>query len=156
MKRCSAVAAISLVVLVLSVACTKNTTPPEYVADVVAYAEGYQAFVCYFVLADSSGRETASPGRASLKVFEEGWSWDEDETSELLFETSFLVSERDFQTATVGQGPFQRKRLLCPLGRIQYSRFRRLPAEMSGTVEIRFKVGGRELVGKTSIFFDVE
>jgi len=148
---------IPLTLALLLAGCSRNTEPAAYVADVVVYGEGYQAFVCYFVLADSLGRETATDGSVTLQVFQEQWSFDEGESSELIYQTTLRAHQEDFQTATVGQGPFKRKRLIYYVGRILYSQFFEFPTSAVGTVKIDFRTNdGRHLLGKATILFDTD
>ena len=142
-------------ILILSALCllglvgcglVKNTSPASYIADVVTYGEGYQAFVCYFVLADRSGAETASTGTARLRVMD---------GSTTIFSTRYTIAQSDFRTVTVGQGAFERKRLICSLGRIPYSRFSSSPTSFSGTVHLTFTTeSGNTLEGRDTLFFD--
>ena len=122
-----------------------NTSPPSYISDLVTYGEGHEAFACYFVLKDSSGAETASDGRYTLRV---------EDDSGVIFTQTRTISAEWFQKATVGQGAFERERLLYYIGRITYSEFRRDPEGYIGTVSVEFVVDGKTLRGEDTLFFD--
>ena len=125
---------------------SKNTSPASYISDVVTYSEGYEAFVCYFVLKDASGRETANSGTFTIKV---------EDDSRAVYSRTLSATEDSFQVATVGQGTFERERLLCYVGRITYSEFTRKPSGFSGTVSIEFKLkNGQRLYGEDTLLFD--
>ena len=138
---------ITLIAVLVATGCSGglNTNPASYVSDLVTYGEGHEAFVCYFVLKDASGTETACDGRYTLKV--------EDDRG-VIFTQTRTISSASFQRATVGQGAFERTRLLYYIGRIQYSAFRRDPEGFSGTVSIKFETGGRTLYGEEMLLFD--
>ena len=122
-----------------------NSSPASYISDVVTYAEGHEAFVCYFVLKDSCGRETANSGTFTIRVT--------DRTS-IYFEVR-NVSTSSFRLTTVGQGAFERECLLCYVGRITYSEFTRPPSGSTGTVSIEFYPNkGQELYGEDTLYFD--
>ena len=125
---------------------SNNTSTASYISDVVTYSEGHEAFVCYFVLKDASGDETANDGRYTLKV---------EDNSGVLYTRTRSVKEDGFQRATVGRGAFERKRLLYYVGRITYDDFSREPEGYTGTVSVEFRLGtGRTLYGEDMLLFD--
>ncbi|MCX6092860.1 MAG: hypothetical protein NTX23_08365 [Candidatus Bipolaricaulota bacterium] len=145
------VVALALVIVYLwntgffSGSTTPSVAEPSYVKDVVAYEEGTDAMYVYFVLADASGTEVRAQGRAKLNVYEEGRK---------LWTTNYSVTTSAFQKGTVGVGGFAHTRLICSLGRIEYSRFTTRPTESYGKVEIIFTTqSGKTLRGETSYFF---
>ncbi|MFC2105471.1 hypothetical protein ACFLS0_01820 [Candidatus Bipolaricaulota bacterium] len=124
-----------------------NSSPASYISDVVTYAEGHEAFVCYFVLKDSYGRETANSGAFTIKVSDHS----------VIYSRTLSVTKSSFRLTTVGQGPYERECLLYYVGRITYSEFTRLPSSSrsSGTVSIKFyPEGGEMLYGEDTLYFD--
>ena len=122
------------------------TTPPDYVKEVVAYAEGDRAFVIYFILADKDGQMTTSDGKATLSIT--------DETNTLYTKT-VTVHRTDFQLTTRGQGAFKNDAILYTFGRITYDLFDREPDALTGEVSVTFAPSsGSKMSGKTSVFFD--
>jgi hypothetical protein len=99
----------------------KNSNPPEYVKDVVAYKEGSEGLMIYFVLADASGAPTSTDGEVTVTIVEER---ELGTVKSTLWEMTITVTRSDFQDTMVGRGPFERKTILCPIGRIPYSSFR--------------------------------
>lgn len=125
--------------------CNKNSNPPEYIKDVVAYKEG-DGVVVYYVLADANGQMTTAEGVYDLIISQEG--------NELLSSRREAHS-MDFQNTEVGMGAFAHKVLLYPVGRIRYSDFRRFQNDNGvGKVEIRFRQEGKPILsGSTTLMF---
>ena len=134
-----------LVIALCGCSETQNRSPASYVSDVVTYGEGLEAFVCYFVLKDSSGRETANNGTVTLKV---------EDKDGVIYSLTWPATKEHFRMATVGQGAFERKRLIYSAGRITYSEFTRDPIGFSGTVSIEFRIEDQTLRGEDTLFFD--
>ena len=141
----------------LLMGCGKNVNPPSHITDVVAYKEGYKAFVVYFVLVDALGKETAYDGEVQLEIVETEWTLD-GSVERKLFSWEKYVSSGSFYTTTVGKiKTLQRKRLLCSLGRIKYSSFEQQPTQISGEVRLWFTPKqGKKLYGEAPVFFDVD
>jgi hypothetical protein len=72
MKRCLLIVplVILLAVIVLISSCVLNQNPPDYMKDVLAYKEGSDGLVIYFILADSSGQMTTADGLINLIISE--------------------------------------------------------------------------------------
>jgi len=140
--------------------CGLNQNPPSYIKDVVAYKEGSDGIVVYFVLADSNGQPTTANGKVNIKITEtrseyNSRTYTSTERIIDIFSNTYNVTTSDFQNAEVGQGAFKRKVVLFLIGRIPYSRFRNKPeASNSGKIEIEFETSsGRKLTGSDTIFF---
>lgn len=141
----------------MSALAPKNTKPPEYIKELVAYKEGSDGFMVYLILADSSGSMTAADGTLELSIHQVGHrverSGVRDITTEL-YSTTIFVSPDHFQRTKVGRGSFERDALIYPVGRITYAQFSAWPAERTGTVSAVFKTAsGRTLRSEETIFF---
>ena len=123
--------------------------------DVVAYKEGTDGIVVYFVLADSSGQPTTGSGKAKLTIYEEDTNYRTNTTTErILYTTDRNVTIDNFQNAEVGRGSFARKVILCSFGRIPQSRFTRKPNESTAKVKIEFETSsGKKFSGEDSVFW---
>jgi len=157
MKRLLALTLIAACIL-LGMSCSSSpSATPEYVKDVVEYAEGTDAIVVYFVLADSNGDETTASGTVRLQMVQEKTNYLTDKTSTTtLYDKTFPVDKSDFHKTTVGTGAFERTRIICSFGRIAYSQFSVNPSGdfPSGDVIVEFTTeSGRVLTGRTSILY---
>ena len=146
-------------IMFLSGCAQLNDNPPEYVKDVVAYKEGSEGLMIYFILADASGAMTTSDGKVTLTIYETDieWSfWRSEfiETEVKLYSASFNVKKQDFRKTKVGIGAFEHEVILCPVGRIEYSSFTKRPSKMTGKVKLEFqRPDGRVLKGEGTIIF---
>lgn len=143
----------------------QNEAPPSYIKDVVAYKEGSDGIYIYFVLADDYGAPTSSFGIVFITIYEtkSEWStWTKEYTEQRIplysnIEEPLTVTTSSFSNSIVGLGAFERKVLLCPVGRITYSEFNHQPEESSGVITVRFAPMFDEtksvLEGETTIFF---
>lgn len=148
---------IPLIVILLysvsNVGCSNSlpTATPVYIKDVVAYQEGSDGIVVYFVLADRNGEETTASGTVHLKITQDTRSY-----IYTLYEKTFSVDKSDFHNTTVGSGAFERKRILCSFGRIPYSSFNTYPSGdfPSGDVIVEFTTeNGQVLTGSDTILY---
>ena len=136
-----------------------NDNSPAYVKEVVAYKEGSEGLMIYFILADSSGSMTTSDGYVTLTISETHSEWSSltseyIDTEITLYSASFEVKKTNFQKAKVGVGAFEHEVILCSLGRIDYSSFRKRPSEISGKVKIEFQThNALRYKGEDTIFF---
>ena len=98
------------------------TNPSEYIKDVVAYKEGPDGVVVYFVLADQNGTPTSASGSVTLTI-----KYHDDDCPSEFYKVGYTVTVPvravDFRTTTVGIGALERKTLLFSFGRIPYSAF---------------------------------
>jgi hypothetical protein len=145
--------------MLLSVtSCFNNTNPAEYVKDVVAYNEGSDGIVIYFVLSDVNGQMTSSEGVFDLVISKTvtDYSGYSPKTQEYELLSSRIEAHlSQFQSATIGMGAFEHKALLYPIGRISYSQFKyRVDQHDDGKIEIRFRQEGRPTItGSTTVMF---
>jgi hypothetical protein len=146
-------------VLMLSImfllSCSQlNDNPPDYVKEVVAYKEGSEGFMIYFILADASGKMTTSNGNITLTISETRNSYYFGIYEVKLYSTSFNVKKTDFKKANVGRGAFKHKVILCSIGRIAYSSFMNRPNAATGKVKLEFqRSDGQILKGEKAVFF---
>lgn len=146
-------------VTLLVAGCGLNENPPSYIKEVVSYREGIDGMVVYFVLADDNGAETTWDGHVDLRVTETHRRWSSVgsgyvEEERELYLTGRLVSRRDFARAKVGQGAFERGRIIYSFGRVTYSSFSQRPSGSSaGKVKAEFIADGRTLRGEDTILF---
>lgn len=120
-----------------------NSSPPDYIKDVVATTEG-DGYVVYFILADKSGEMTTSDGLAVLQI---------EDARRILYTRQVQVSKSDFVKAKVGLGAFQHDAILYSFGRIPVSTFASKPSGLTGTVSLTFKATGKTMSGEKTIFF---
>jgi len=164
LKAAVTIVAIGIGVLVAFAVLTvlldglSNGNPPSYVKDVVAYSEGSDAFMVYFILADSSGNMTTSDGNVELTISETVYSYSRysgsSESERVLYFATLDIKSTDFQRGKVGIGAFERDAVLYLLGRIPYSWFSRWPSESSGKVHILFQTpSGEVLEGEDFVIF---
>jgi hypothetical protein len=138
--------------------CLRNTAPPEYIKDVVAYKEGSDGIAVYFILADSRGEMTSATGQAEIEVSETVTSYSyyggvKEREVELLTRV-IPVRSQDFQNVKLGQGAFQRDAIVFVVGRITYGSFYGVPEENTGKVKLNFTTNdGRSMSGETTVFF---
>lgn len=134
-----------------------NSSPPEYVKDVVAYKEGSDALMLYIVLADSRGAMTSADGTLEIRIEEtdhvfRGGELIESHTT--LYATKKMVSQHQFRHATLGRGAFEHDGIIYVAGRIPYYDFERQPKEHTGRIVVTFTpAGGRPMTGDESVFF---
>jgi len=135
--------------LLSAVTLSRNTNPPAYIKEVVAYKEG-DGLVIYLTMADASGALTRGAGFLEVTIREDG---------QPVWATSVGVSPEHFQTATVGLGAFERTTLLYTLGRIRQQDL--LLAQPSRaaisrshhlTIEVTFPTQGRQLKGTQDVW----
>jgi len=133
-----------------------NSSPPDYVKDVVALKEGSDGIQVYFVLADRNGAETTASGNVYLRVTEDKGGFITPKTSTTLYERKTSITRSSFYKAQIGMGAFQRDRIIFSFGRVSYSDFARRPSgDLSfGTAYIEFTTeDGRVLRGESSIIY---
>jgi len=148
---------LALSIILLFNACGLNQNPPSYIKEVVAYKEGSDGLVVYFVLADSNGQPTTASGKININIL--GKTSFDDKDYEL-FSRSYDVSISDFRETKVGRGSFERKVILYSFGRIPYLYLNVDPQRMyseklitsRGKVIIEFETqSGRKLSGEDTI-----
>ena len=134
--------------------------PPAYIKEVVVYKEGSDGIMVYFILADQDGAITIANGKAILTIWEVNQKWSERrfkfyEDSICLYSDTFIVKKSNFHKTKVGMGAFQHDAIICPVGRIPYSRFQKSPSEMTGRLNLTFLIlpGNSIITGKETIFF---
>lgn len=104
---------LTAVVISYTSGCSSlNDNPPDYIKDVVAYNEGGNGLVVYFILADSTGAMTTADGEVQLTI---GCPYG------VRYDHSFTVSKGDFRKASVGLGAFEHDVIAYSFGRIEYS-----------------------------------
>ena len=127
-----------------------NQATPSHIRSTVAHREGTDGLIVYFVLVDSSGRETTANGTVTLRIVEENFRG----TERVLLTRTREVSASDFRRATVGSGAFERQVILYSFGRIRHSSFTSRPQESSARVNIEFTTtAGRRMEGRDTIFW---
>jgi uncharacterized protein YgiM (DUF1202 family) len=125
---------------------------PSYIKAVTAYKEGYQAFVIYFILADSSGQMISADGLATLTIEQVDYS---NSVERRLLKRTYSIAGSDFVSTTIGLGAFGRDALIYLFGRWEYTDFDRLPTGTRGQVTVTFTTSdGRTLEGKEIVYFD--
>lgn len=94
---------------------------PDYIKEVVAYKEGPDGLVIYFILAASSGKEMTASGTAELNITGYcSYSGTPYSAGELRLEKYFSsIKDTDFSNTEVGIGAFKRPALLYSFGRIK-------------------------------------
>jgi len=154
------ISAICLVAAVLFLGCAiQNRQPPEYVKDIVAYKEGSDGLMVYFVLADSTGSMTTCSGTVVVVISEAQTYWSDfsskfEESHTELFRKFLNVDYSDFRTGNVGLGAFEHEVTLCSFGRLPFSAFSQTPTENIGKIAITFTCpDGRTLSGEETFFF---
>ncbi|MGB9678261.1 MAG: hypothetical protein ACPLZ9_06560 [Candidatus Ratteibacteria bacterium] len=102
---------------------------------------------------------TTSDGWVTLTISEIHSEWsslksDFVDTEITLYSSSFEVKKNNFQKTKVGVGAFEHEVILCPIGRIDYSSFRKKPSETTGKVKIEFQTPNAHIYkGEDTIFF---
>ncbi len=148
MKKIESLAVcLSLCLLIISLisGCTRlNDNPPTYIKSIVAYKEGADGFMIYFVLADSSGAMTTASGTARLDICEirkELLPWNNVSTDEeiKLYSVVFNIKNTDFKKTKIGANAFEREAILYPVGRISYSMFDEIPSKSTGKIKLSFR-----------------
>lgn len=131
-----------------------NTKSPDYIKDIVAYKEGSEGLIIYFILADIDGAMTTSDGELIVSIVEEDGSGQYIIAYGPLYQIKSDVKKENFIKTNVGTGSFQHEVILCSLGRIPYSEFIRKIKYSVGKINIEFKLNnGKVLKGDTTIFF---
>ena len=92
----------------------ENTNRPNYLKNLTVYKEGQDGLVIYFILADNFGQPTAYDGLVLLRITRE-----DDPLQHVYIRKRVKCS--DFSSTTIGLGPYKRKTILYPFGRIPYS-----------------------------------
>ena len=131
------------------VSCGLNQNPPSYMKEVVAYKEGSDGLVAYFILADGSGAMTTGNGSVTIKITEETSTGRERQ----LYSRTITVSNSNFYKTKVGRGAFEHDAILCSFGRITYSSFVLKPSESMGKIKIEFTGNGKVMSGEDTIFW---
>jgi hypothetical protein len=149
---------LSVAFLLCVTSCFNNTNPAEYVKDVVAYNEGSDGIMIYFVLSDANGQMTSAEGVFDLVINQTvtDYSGYSPSTKEYELLSSRIEAHLDqFQSTTIGMGAFEHKALLYPIGRISYSQFKyRVEQHANGKIEIRFRQEGKPTItGSTTVMF---
>lgn len=93
---------------------------PEYVKDLVAYQEGPDGLVVYFVLADRDGQEIAAPGKMRLTLCCSPFVDDTGAPIPAYVDGWWFARPEDFFVTTIGLGSFARDRLIYAYDRITY------------------------------------
>ena len=95
----------------------ENTNRPNYLKNLAVYKEGQDGLAVYFILADNFGQPTAHDGWVWLQITRE------DDPAYPVFMVRKRVKCSDFSSTTIGIGPYKRKTILYPFGRIPYRFF---------------------------------
>ncbi len=88
--------------------------PPSYIKTVVAYKEGSDGVVIYFILANDCGEMIASKGTVTVSILQD---------SKEIFTRSFAVETSDFYKTTIGIGPLHVKLLSAVLAEYPIQHF---------------------------------
>lgn len=91
----------------------ENTNRPNYLKNLAVYKEGQDGLVIYFILADNFGQPTAYDGLVLLLITRE-----DDPLQHVYIRKRVKCS--DFSSTTIGRGPYKRKTILYPIGRMPY------------------------------------
>ena len=121
----------------------ENTNRPNYLKNLAVYKEGQDGLAVYFILADNFGQPTAYDGWVWLQITRE------DDPAYPVFMVRKRVKCSDFSSTTIGIGPYKRKTILYPFGRIPYRFLRNLksnnislpPKGTKGKVELWYVYG---------------
>lgn len=136
-----------------------NEAPPNYVKSFTAYKEGSDGLMLYFILADKTGAMTTAAGAMDIEIVETSHEYSKYEQrvierETLLFKDTYYVVRKDFQLAKIGTGAFEHEAIICPLGRLTYSKFRAVPSEHLGKIRATFRtIDERKLPAEETVFF---